>query len=256
MRCVSLRGMTFCVLLTFFASNGWAGYGGMRLGGGGGGGGQRSTPPPAPPPPPIDHSASTKAKQDVQTATAELDRANAALATVTAQLRKMKLEPTSAWKEAAALVAAAQKRYDAARETAMTKLKGDAAYQGALADRAKAKADHDGMQATTPIEERYRIANAMVSTAQLITSLEAGAVMNDPLAAKAKADLDAANAKEAELQSAFDATLGNDPNWSAASKAVEDRKQRVADAKKALSDALASEAQQARDRQRSVASNH
>jgi hypothetical protein len=256
MRRVLVGALTFCSLVAFLAPQTWAGYGGGGIGRRGGGGSSYTPPPAPPPPPPIDHSASNRAKQDVQTANAELERANQALASVTTQLHKSRLEPTSAWKDAAAAVVAAQKQFDAAREVAMKKLKADAAYQGALAERAKTVAEHEALQTSTPIEERYRIANAMVSTAQVIAALEAGAVSNDPAAAKAKADLDAAKAKEASLQSAFDATLGNDPNWSAASKSVEERKQHLADARKALADALASEAQQARDRQHSVASNH
>jgi len=257
MRRVTLGAVTFCFTLAWAVSTSWAGYGGgMRIGGGGGGGGQSAPrPPPAPPPPPIDHSASTKARQDVQVATAELERANAGLTALTAQLRHARLEPTSAWKDAAAAVAAAQKQFDAAKESVMKTLKGDAAYTGALAERAKAQADHEAMQASTPIEERYRIANAIISTAQVISALETGAVMNNPVSAKAKAELDAANGTTAALQASFDATLARDTTWSAAAKAVEDRRQRLADAKKALTDALASEAQQARDRQK-VASNH
>jgi hypothetical protein len=257
MRRDTLGALAFCITLAFAASMSWAGYGG---GGGIGrrGGGQSYTPPaPAPPPPPpIDRSASTKARQEVQSATMEVERANAALAAVTAQLHRAKLEPTSAWKTAAEAVAAAQKQYDAAREAVMATLKSDPAYQGALAARAKAQADHNAMDASTPIEERYRIANAMVSTPQVIAALETGAIMNNPAAAKAKAALDAANAAEAALQTAFDQTLANDPTWSAAAKSIEERKQRLAEVKKSLSDALAQEAQMARDRQKQIASNH
>ena len=75
------------------------GYGGMRSGGSSGGG-SSARPAPPPPPPPLDRSASTSARQDVRTATAEADKADAALATITAQLRKQRLEPTDEWRQA------------------------------------------------------------------------------------------------------------------------------------------------------------
>jgi hypothetical protein len=257
MRKLFLQTTVICFFLAGSSSMSFAGYGSMKSGGGGGGGSSApARPAPPPPPPPIDRSASIKARQDIAAATTDSAQADAALASITSQIRKQRLEPTSEWKTANDALTIAKTHYETAKEAAMTKLKSDPGYQAVLAERTKAKTDHAAMEASTPIEERMRIAKAILTTADQVAALEAGALANNEAVVKAKAELDAATAKMNQLFATFDATLSSNPQWAAASKTADERHQRLATAKQSLVDAQTREAQAEKDRQKQMASNH
>ena len=117
------------------------------------------------------------------------------------------------------------------------------------------QAEHAAFRSDTPIEERARIAKAILTASDCVTTMETNAMTNSEPLNKAKSELDAATGKLNQITSAFDATLTSNAMWVSAARTAGDRRQRLADAKQVLADALAREAQAAHDRQKSMASN-
>lgn len=189
---------------------------------------------PKPAQPQVNQNAETKARQDIAAATEELNKATVALNGMTAKYRHEKLEPTTPYKEAQAAVTKAQLAYDDAKHQVIEKLKKDPEYQKLVDERVKVQKEHDALTADSSFEDRTRIAKAMMSGSDAISKMEAGALASDQKTTQAKATLDGANAKLADVVAKFDATLKDIPEWATASKAVEDAKQKLETAKSAL----------------------
>jgi hypothetical protein len=246
-------GVVFAISLAASPSFGKGGGGG---GGGGGsrnngnGGGQNY-------PPPVDHSASTKARKEVEAAAADLRKANADVAAIVAKLHKeYETSPDAAG--AVAALKAAQAELEATRAPVLKNVRDSAAYKSALAAKESAQADRDTVLAdpSTSPEDRTHAATAVMEAGKAVTKLETDAVAANPKIAAAQSKLVAANTAWSALLKKFDETLKDNPDWQAAMKVVDDKKQVLASAQKTLSDAVAQEAQAERNRQNQIAQNN
>jgi hypothetical protein len=217
------------------------------------GGSSSGTPRPEAPPP-IDRSASTKARRDVNAATADVNKSTNEVAAIVARLR-LQFEQTPEWKDGQAVLKSAQAEYDAARHSLLETLNSQSDYRSAKASREKAEAEREALRndPNAAPDVRMRVATAVFESVKAASKLESQALASDPKAAAAEAKVAEAKKVLAESLKRFEASLPGDADWQAATKVVEEKKQVLAAAQKGLTDVLAQEAVAERERQKQMA---
>jgi chromosome segregation ATPase len=254
MRCTVIVAIFICDVLFLAVTTALGGYGGGGMGVRSGGGSSSSSAPRAEAPPPIDRTASTKARRDVNAATADVNKANNEVAAIVAKLR-IQFEQTPEWKDRQAALKSAQAELDAARHSVLETLKSQPEYRSAKAALEKAEADREALrnEPNAAPDTRTRVATAAFESVKAVSTLESLAVAADPKAAAAEAKVADAKKAQGELVKKFQATLPDDANWQAATKGLEEKKQVLATAQKGLTDALAQETAAERERQKQMA---
>ena len=251
MRYLTFPAVLMMAMLMLCANRTLGGNGGPRYGkgsgtSGGNGTGTSTTPPP------VDHSASTDAKKKVADATVELTKDNHALADVVAKLRK-EFQQKPEWIAAQTAVANDQAKLDAAHDAVLAKLQKDSNYVAMKTAKAKAETDRDALQKDGgAAEDLDRAGKAVFTASAATTKVEADAMNADLGVSDARSQLAEENRKIAGLLAEFDAANKQNADWQAASKVVEQQQQVLADARKALAAAIATEAQAERDRQKQM----
>ena len=256
-----LPNLSVIVLLVsaFYASELFAGYGAKQSGGGANTNTNTNTPkaPPAAPPPPVDHSASIGARKQVTEATAQLTDANRALAEIVNKLRQA-FQRKPEWIAAQSAMKADQAAMAVAHDAVLDKLQKDPAYSALKATKVKAEAERDALEKEpgASAEDKKRVGDAVFAATEATNKAENAALLADGNVAAARAQLATSNQKVTALLSEFDASLQQNPDWQAASQVVAQKQQVLADARKALATAIATEAQAERDRQKQMAQSH
>jgi hypothetical protein len=214
-----------------------AGYGKSGVGGGGGGGS-------SPPPPPVDHSASIAARKQLGEATAEFNKANHAAVEILNSARH-DCQQRPAWIAAQSALKADQARVDAARGQVMATLEKDAGYLSLKA--AKLKADEERDTASkdpglSPADRQNIVQTALTASAACTKRLNES-LQSDAAFTAAQAQVAADSQKINALLGECDAATKQSPQYQSATAAVEQKQQALADARKLLASAMASEAQ-------------
>jgi hypothetical protein len=205
----------------------------------------RNSPQQQPAPvnvPPVDNSAATAAQQQVNTARQAVSKAQEDLNAIAGKLR-------GEFNSSPEMVAAqgeqrtAQQAFDAASKPVLEKVHESDDYKTASA------AHSDDEAKLTDLRTNNGSADVIATTAtdafnqgSTMSKLEKYALDGDPQASAAKAKMTTAGGKISQLQAAFNASLTQNTEWSAAKKALDDAKQGLETASTSLRDASAKQA--------------
>jgi hypothetical protein len=231
-----------------------AGYGKKSTGTGTAGNNSNTNNNNNTPPPPVDHSASIEAKKKLAEATADANKANRAASDIVAALRR-DFQQKPEWTAAQTALKDDQGKFDLVHDGTIAKLQRDPKYTALKTARLKAEAERDAMlkEGRGSAEDQKRAIDAVFIAAEAFTKMENAALASDPAVTVARDQLAEDNKKAAALLAQFDAIVKQNPDWLKANQEVEQKQQAVADARKTLTAALATEAQAERDRQKAIA---
>jgi hypothetical protein len=145
------------------------------------------------------------------------------------------------YKAALAAVQQAQADVKAATTPVLEQLHAKPEYKAAAEKKFKANEEYEALSKAKGVtrEQITAASNALIVASSELTGMEAAALAAAPAVAEAKAKLTAANEELKKVRLKFEETLKENAEYQAALKLVEEDKQKVEMARKALADATA-----------------
>jgi chromosome segregation ATPase len=188
----------------------------------------------SPPPPPPNTAAIDAAQKQVNEAQKAVNDAQAAFDKVVRPLRQAFNESPEMTAAQAALKDA-QGAHDAAIADFNTSLAGNADYQAALKKKADAVQNLQSLKdAGAPQDQIATAAMDSLDAGSAAGKIRSAAEQADPKLAQTRDDLNAADAKVADLKKQFEQSFRTNPDIAAAKKTVDDAKTKLTTAENAL----------------------
>jgi hypothetical protein len=184
------------------------------------------------------------ARSELSAAKAEAGRARLKVNQVALAVKR-RHQTSAEWKEAATALNRAKAEYAASSRAALAEARAGAEYPSPKARQQQ----HSRTSLDTVRVAAFNAGGRDVRKANhSLQQFEAEAVASDPNVIAAKRNIEAADARLAQLQAALDAELSTDPRWVAAKQAADSAEQRVNSAQSSYASAVTAEKQQRRDR--------
>lgn len=188
----------------------------------------------------IDRTASVEAQKKITEAQATIAKAEAEART-SQQKMQQEFETSEEWISAQAAVKEAQNKLQTASRPILEALYANPEYKSA---HLKKQQMEDKLRAlegkTSAINERTIAANSLMELRGVLSKMEADSLAAEPRVAQARANLVEASQAAGQLQSTFEESLKNNPQWLAAKEQAEQSRQEL----KSAQDALAAARQQ------------
>ena len=232
-----LAAMLFSVLILVAPRTFAKGYGGGSGARGNGGG---TTPTDSPPT--VDHSASIKARQDVTAANVEVNKANQLVERITLRLL-MDFRQTAVWQKIKSDSEAARSDLDATRTQVLRDLANHSDYRAATTLKQKTEAERNAMPPDASPEDRTRITRTLLEVDQHLLDFEQVALAANAAWRGAQSKFTEARDKSVQLLKTFEGSLKDNAECQTANAASGEKKLALVSAQKALTAAIAQEAQ-------------
>jgi hypothetical protein len=201
-------------------------------------GGQQPPMAPTAPIPPVDAAPLNQANTELTKAKTDLRKSQAVLSGAVLRFEKS-IDAKPDVKVATQELTVAQSELQNATAKVMNILRSDAAYKVATEKAQTAKADVAQLRtnADAAPDQRYAAAQASLAANDAVSKIESAALSGDPQVVQARATVATKAEAVKKARAQYETALHDDPDWTAASKDVDEKKTKVADAEKALADA-------------------